>query len=79
MLYRTIDINHIYLNTFNDIFMLYFLHCSVQRHFSAIVMSHLQVDYFSLVRQNIQLAMLLLLLLTRSLIIYINFNINSTV
>ena len=79
MLYRTIDINHIYLNTFNDIIKLYFLHCSVERHVSAIVMSHLQVDYFSLVRQNIQLAMLLLLLLTRSLIIYINFNINSTV
>jgi len=34
-------------------------------------MSHLQVDYFFLVRQNIQLAMLLLLLPTRSLITYI--------
>jgi len=31
-----------------------------QRHVSALVMSHLQVDYFFLVRQNIQLAMLLL-------------------
>jgi hypothetical protein len=24
----------------------YFLHCFVQRHVSALVMSHLQVDYF---------------------------------
>jgi len=34
-------------------------------------MSHLQVDYFFLVRQNIQLAMLLLLLPTRTRITYI--------
>jgi len=36
-----------------------------QRHFSSPVVSRLQVDYFSLVRQNIQLAMLLLLLSMR--------------
>jgi len=24
----------------------YFLHCFIQRHVSALVMSHLQVDYF---------------------------------
>ena len=37
-----------------------FLHGLFQRHVSALVMNHRQVDYFFLVRQNMQLAMLLL-------------------
>jgi hypothetical protein len=41
-----------------------FLHRFFQRHVSALVMSHLQVDYFFLVKQDIQLAMLLLLKVT---------------
>ena len=32
-------------DTINDFIKAYFLHCFVQRHVSAIVMSHLQVDY----------------------------------
>jgi len=34
-------------NSINDFIKVYFLHCFVQRHVSALVMSHLQVDYFS--------------------------------
>jgi hypothetical protein len=48
-----------------------FLHCFLQQHVSAAVMSHLQVDCFSLVRQIIQLAMLLLLLPPGTRITYI--------
>jgi len=31
----------------NYFIKVYFLHCFVKRHVSALVMSHLQVDYFS--------------------------------
>jgi len=34
-------------NSINDFIKVYFLHCFVQRHVSALVMSHLQVGYFS--------------------------------
>jgi len=34
-------------NSINDFIKVHFLHCFVQRHNSALVMSHLQVDYFS--------------------------------
>ena len=34
-------------NSINDCIKVYFLHCFVQRHVSALVVSHLQVDYFS--------------------------------
>jgi len=37
-------------NSINDFIKVYFLHCFVQRHVSALVMSHLQVDYPFLVR-----------------------------
>jgi hypothetical protein len=63
--------NTVKQNSVYDFIKVYFLHCFVQRHVSALVMSHLQGDYFFLVRQNIQLAMLLLLLPTRSHITYI--------
>jgi len=33
-------------NSFNDFIKVYFLHCFV-RHVSALVMNHLQADYFS--------------------------------
>ena len=33
-------------NSINDFIKVYFLHCFVQRHASAIVVSHLQVHYF---------------------------------
>jgi hypothetical protein len=33
--------------TNTDFNKVYFFHCFVQRHVSALVMSHLQVDYFS--------------------------------
>ena len=35
------------LTSINNFIKVYFLHCFVQRHVSALVMSHLQVDYFS--------------------------------
>ena len=47
-----------------------FLHCFFQRHVSTLAMTHLQIDYFFLVRQNIQLAMLLLLLAMKSRVTY---------
>ena len=34
-------------NSINDFINVYFLHRFVQRHVSTLVMSHLQVDYFS--------------------------------
>jgi len=34
-------------NSISDFIKMYFLHCFFQRHVSALVMSHLQVDYFS--------------------------------
>ena len=34
-------------NPINNFMKVYFLHCFFQRHVSALVMSHLQVDYFS--------------------------------
>jgi len=34
-------------DSISDFIKVYFLHCFVQRHISALVMSHLQVDYFS--------------------------------
>jgi len=34
-------------NSINDFIKVYFLHCLVQRNVSALVMSHLQVHYFS--------------------------------
>jgi hypothetical protein len=34
-------------NSIGDFIKVYFLHCFFQRHVSALVMSHLQVDYFS--------------------------------
>jgi len=34
-------------NSINDFIKVYFLHSFVQRHVSALVMSHLQDDYFS--------------------------------
>jgi hypothetical protein len=34
-------------NSINDFIKVYFLHCFIQRHVSALVMSHLLVDYFS--------------------------------
>jgi hypothetical protein len=49
VLYRIIDINNIYIvkhNSINDFIKVYFLHCFIQLHVSALVMSHLQVDYF---------------------------------
>jgi len=48
--------SHIYLintvkhKSVDDFIKVYFLHCFFQRHVSALVMSHLQVDYFFLVR-----------------------------
>ena len=36
-----------YIVKHNDFIKVYFLHCFVQRHFSPLVMNHLQVDYFS--------------------------------
>jgi len=48
MLADHVDINHtVKHKSINDFIKLYFLHCFVQRHVSALVMSHLQVDYFS--------------------------------
>jgi len=35
-----------------------FLHCFIQRHVSALAMSHLQVDHLFFARQTIHLAML---------------------
>jgi len=52
-------------NSINDFYEDTFLHCYFQWHVLALVVSHLQVDYFFLVRYNIQLSMLLLLLPTR--------------
>jgi hypothetical protein len=47
VLYRIVDINNIYSQTqLNDFIKVYFLHCFVQRDVLALVMSHLQVDYF---------------------------------
>jgi len=34
-------------NSINEFIKVYLLHCFVKRHGSALVMSHLQVDYFS--------------------------------
>ena len=39
--------NVVKYSSINDFIKVYFLHCFVQRHVSALVMSHLQVDYFS--------------------------------
>ena len=64
MLYRNIKYKqNIVGHELNDFIKVYFLHCFIQQHVSAIAMSHLQADYIFLVRQNIQLALLLLLLL----------------
>ena len=35
------------IQSINDFIKVYFLHCFVQQHVSALVMSHLQVDYFT--------------------------------
>jgi len=42
--YKQYTVKH---NSINDFINVYSLHCFVQRHVSALVMSHLQVDYFS--------------------------------
>jgi len=48
--YRIVDINNIHTvkhNSINEFIKVYFLHCFIQQHVLALVMSHLQVDYFS--------------------------------
>jgi len=42
--YKPYTVNH---NSMNGFIKVYFLHCFVQRHVSALVMSHLHIDYFS--------------------------------
>ena len=42
--YKQNSVKH---NAINAFIKLYFLHCFFQRHVSAVVMSHLQVDYIS--------------------------------
>jgi len=54
--------NTVKQNSVDHFIKVYSLRCFFQRHVSALVMSHLQVDYFYyffLVRQNIQLAIVI--------------------
>jgi len=48
-------------NSVDDFIKVYFLRCFFQRHVSTLVISHLKVYYFFLVRQNIQLELYILL------------------